>query len=443
MKSLQVAIAMTAAVVGSLMAEVESTRVAEPLARLALDAVLEAPASLSADGRFVAFESRAGLVPADVNDNLDVYVLDRTTGRLTLESVAVDGGSANGSSSEPRLSADGRWLVFHSGATNLTPETAKSGLRVDVFVRDRLTGFTRGLTRPRPVGDATTAASGAVISGDGRVVAFSSGDPGLVPGVDANGQINDIYVLTLATGAIVRASVTSTGVQAEKGNSFAPRLNGDGTIVAFTSSADLEHGGAPLETPQVFIRDLAHGTTRLVSVAPDGRPANQTSHSASISGDGRLVAFASMASNLAPGDDNHLSDIYVRDVQTNTTTLVSHSHRGKAGNGYSSRPMLSADGQFLAFVSEASDLSCDRRRCATGEVDDNLLTDVYLADLRAGSIRRLSGAADHAWFTASQAPAIDAHGTTIVFPSKEPIDPRDVANDFDLFVWLRLPPASS
>lgn len=444
MRSCQIAIAMTVAAVGGVMADdVGSTPVARPLARLALGEVVESPASLSADGRFVAFESRTGLVPADVNNAVDIYVLDRATGRLTLESVAVDGGSGNGSSGEPRLSADGRWLVFHSGATNLTPETVASGQRVDVYLRDRLTGVTRGLTRPHPAGDATNAGGGAVISGDGRVVAFVSSDTGLVPGVDANGHVTDIYVLTLTTGAIVRASVTSSGVQPTKGSSFAPRLNDDGTIVAFTSSADLEHGGEPFETPQVFVRDLARGTTRLVSVASDGRPANQTSHSASLSADGRLVAFVSMASNLAPGDDNRLSDIYVRDLETGTTRLVSRSRRGKAGNGHSARPMLSADGRFLAFVSEASDLSCDRRRCATGEVDDNLLTDVYLADLRAGTIRRLSGAADHAWFTASQAPAIDAHGTTIVFPSKEPIDPRDVANDFDLFVWLRPPAASS
>lgn len=430
---LVLAVAVTA---GGVLFDPDSAIMAKPLARLALHEVLDAPVSLSADGRYVAFESRAALVPADTNRDGDIYVLDRTTRRVTLESVTFDGGAANGTSTEPHLSADGRWLVFQSGATNLVRES--SGQRIDVYLRDRLTGLTRGVTRPRPANDSTHGATGAVISADGRVVAFASGDPTLVPGVDANGTGNDVYVLTVATGVIVRASVTSRGVHPAAGTSFGPSLNADGTIVAFNSSADLVNGGAACERPQVWVRDLVHGTTRLVSAAPDGHPGNEISHGASVSGDGRLVAFVSMASNFGPSDDNRLSDIYLRDLQTGALTLVSRTHRGKAGNGHSSRPAMSTDGQFVAFVSEASDLACERRRCATADVDDNLLTDVYVADLRTGAIQRVSGAADHAWWTASAAPAIDAHATTIVFPSKEPIDPRDVDNDFDLFVWERL-----
>jgi Tol biopolymer transport system component len=250
--------------------------------------------------------------------------------------------------------------------------------------------------------------------------------------------------MTVATGLIVRASITAGAEQLAGGISFAPSLNTDGTIVAFTSTADLDGGGAaPLETPQIFVRDLTRSTTRLVSAIPDGHAGNRISHGSSISADGRMVAFVSMASNLVPSDANGLSDIYVRDLETGVTTLVTHTRRGKAGNGSSSRPAISADGQFVAFVSEASDLACDRRRCVTAEVDDNLLPDVYLADLRTGAIQRVSGGADQAWWTASQAPAIDARGAAVAFPSKEPIDPRDVNNDFDLFLWLRPGSAAS
>lgn len=432
---------LTMAAAGALLGEPgENTR---PLARIGSDSVIDAPVSLSADGRYVAFESRVRLVPADTNNGFDIYVLDRTTNRLTLESVGFDGDAANGSSGEPRLSADGRWLVFQSGATNLTRDSG--GRRVDVFLRDRLTGLTRGVTRPRPEHDTTTAAVGAVISGDGRVVAFTSSDPSLVPGPDANGTGKDVYVMTVATGLVVRASVSSRGEQLAGGASFAPSLNGDGTVVAFTSTADLEGGGAiSLETPQIFVRDLAHGTTRLASAASDGQMANKGSHSPSLSADGRMVAFVSKASNLSSSDSGkNLSHIYLRDLATGITTLVSKSRKGKPANGNSSRPAMSADGQFLAFVSEASDLACDRRRCLTTEVDDNLLPDVYLADVRTGAIQRLSGSADHAWWTASQAPAIDEHGAAVAFPSKEPIDPRDMNNDFDLFLWLRPRPATS
>jgi TolB protein len=414
-------------VTSGLMAQPAPSRVAQPLVRLALDTVIDAPASLSDDGRYCAFESRAGLVPADTNHASDIYVLDRVTGRLTLETMAFDGGVANGSSSDPRLSGDGRWLVFQSAATNMAREA--EGQRADIFLRDRLTGRTRAIGRPRPLNDSSKASDGIVISQDGLVVAFAAN--------------NDVQVMTLATGVVVRASVTSSGVRPTQGLAFAPSLNADGTIVAFTSTADLlTDSGPALEKPQVYVRDLARGTTRLVSETSDGRPANQISHSAQVSGDGRFVAFVSMASNLASGDDNRLSDVYVRDLQTGAITLVS-GRRGKAGNGHSSRPAMSSDGQFVAFVSEASDLVCDRR-CAPEEVDDNLLTDVYLANLRTGRLQRLSGVADHGWWTPSQAPAIDAHGATIVFPSKEPIDPRDAHNDFDLFLWARLrPPLSS
>jgi Tol biopolymer transport system component len=425
-----------------LMAQPMPGRVAQPLVRLALDHVGDAPASLSADGRYVAFECRAALVPADVNHTSDIYVLDRVTGQLTLETVAFDGGSANGTSSDPHLSGDGRWLVFESGATNLVRQI--DGQRADIFLRDRQAGATRAIGRPRRASEAASAGGGIVISQDGRVIAFASSDQHLVDGADANGAANDVYVLTLATGVVARASVNSAGVQPAQGISFAPSLNADGTIVAFVSTADFQTDNAPaLERPQIYVRDLVHGTTQLVSVSPDGKPGNQISHSVQISGDGRVVAFVSAASNLSSGDDNRLSDIYVRDLQTNATMLVSRTQRGKAGNGHSSRPALSADGQYVAFVSEASDLVCDRR-CAPEDVDDNLLTDVYLANLRSGRMHRLSGSADHGWWTPSQAPAIDAHGTTIVFPSKEPIDPRDVHDDFDLFLWVRSrPPLSS
>ncbi len=402
--------------------------IALPLVRQAL------PASLSTDGRYVAFETRAALAPMDVNNNSDVYVLDRATGQVTLESITFDGGSANGTNSHPRLSADARWLVFESGASNLIRESA--GMVVDIVLRDRATGTTRAISRPHPHNDASTNSGGPAISADGRVVAFWSHDTQLVSGADANGEYSDIYVLTLATGEMVRASVTSNGQQPSTGGSFAPSLNAAGTMVAFTSTSDLEHAGSAVTRAQVWLRDLAKGTTRLVSASSNGTPGNQISHSPSLSDDGRMVTFVSMASNLGPSDDNKLSDVYVRDLQTGTVTLVSRTRRDKAGNGNSSRAVISGDGQFVAFVSEASDLLC-QRRCAGSDLDENLLTDIYVVDLRGGTTRRVSGRVDQTWWAASQAPAIDAHGATIAFPAKEPIDPRDVEADYDLFIWTR------
>jgi Tol biopolymer transport system component len=164
--------------------------------------------------------------------------------------------------------------------------------------------------------------------------------------------------------------------------------------------------------------------------------AKSASYAASVSADGHLVAV-SAALNLGPGDGHHQTDVYVRNLDTGVVTLVSHTRRGKAGNGASYQPALSANGQFVVFVSEASDLVSDPE--APQVVDDNLLPDVFLANLRTGTIERVSGGADRVWWSSSDAPAVSEDGTTVVFKSTEPIHPRDLANDFDLFVWLRSP----
>jgi TolB protein len=409
---------------------------AQPLARLALSDVIRAPGSVSADGRYVALESAAPLSPEDTNPEADIYVLDRRTNRVTLETMAFDGGAANGASSRPRLSGDGRWIVFESSARNLVPESSER--TTDLYLRDREAQTTRRLipvdesTRPDRLGFDET------ISSDGRVVVFASFSRGLIPGAPTSAMGSDVFVMSTETGEITRVDVTTTGLRPLTGSAFAPSVSGDGRVVAFTATADLETGGPLLSRSQVYVRDLAHGVTRLVSATPAGRPANDASYSASISADGRLVAFVSNATDLGPEDENHLSDVYVRDLESGTITLVSRTSRGRAANGASVHPALSGDGRFVAFVTEASDLTCTRR-CAVGGLDNNLLPDVYLADLRTGVMQRLSGDAEAVWWRPSSAPALDAHASVVVFPAREPISVHDVADDFDLFAWIRPP----
>jgi Tol biopolymer transport system component len=407
---------------------------AQPMARLARSNVIGAPASLSADGRYVALESEAPLVPEDSNNALDIYVLDRLTHRVTLESEACDGGSADGSSSRPRMSGDGRWVVFESSARNLVRDP--SDRSVDLFLRDRATQTTRRLIPSERSTGRDRFAFDAAISADGRVVAFASFALELMPDAPADSRGSGVFVVNTDTGAIERVDVTTSGVRPATGGSFAPSLSGDGQVVAFSSSADLQWGGAMLPRAQVWVRDVARGVTHLVSGTPTLRPANDASHAPSISADGRLVAFVSSASDLGPDDENHLSDIYVADLESGTITLVSRTSRGKAANGASFRPALSGDGRFVAFVTDASDLAC-AKRCTSDADDNNLLPDVYLADLHTGATQRLSGGADGVWWRPSGSPAIDARGRLIAFPAKEPISLRDLADDFDLFAWIR------
>jgi Tol biopolymer transport system component len=410
--------------------------VPKPIARLALWTVITSPASLTADGRFVAIESEAPLLPIDTNGSADVYVLDRQTNRLSLESIALDGGPANGTSRAPRISADGRWIVFESSARNLVPNS--SSRTTDLFLRDRMNQTTRRLVSTGGDDGTTTTGYEPAISADGRVVAFTSHAAGLKKAATAGAS--DIIVVNTDSGVVSHASVMSDGTRPATGSSFAPSVSADGQVISFTSTADLLTGGPKLAEPQVFVRDLARGVTRLVSASVKERVPNGASFTSSISGDGRFVAFASAASDLGPADDNRQADIYLRDLETGAITLVSRTPQGKAANGASSVPAISADGQFVAFVSTASDLIC-AKKCSPDTIDNNLLPDVYLADLRAtqtqAQIQRVSGGADGVWWTASAGPALDAHGRVVVFASREPICARDLEGDFDLFAWIR------
>ncbi len=409
---------------------------ARPLARLALSGKNERPASLSGDGRYVAFESRAALVPADTNGLSDIYVLDRATGQLTLESAPQEAEASNGGSFNPSVSADARWPVFESVASNLTRD--RTTRVADLFLRDRTTGRTRRvIPADRDIGTNAMMFTSPAISGDGRVLAFAATSTAVIPGGSTKRSPSQIYVMDIASNEITCASLTARGDVPETGASYAPALSHDGRMVAFTSSVDLEAGDRASRQPQVYVRDLTHNVTRLVSRAADGAAPNQTTYGAPVSADGRLVAFVSAASNLGPGDGNRQTDVYVRNLDTGVVTLVSHTRRGKAGNGASYQPALSANGQFVVFVSEASDLVSDPE--APHVVDDNLLADVFLTNLRTGRIERVSGGTDRVWWSSSEAPALSEDGTTVVFKSTEPIHPRDLDNDFDLFIWLRSP----
>jgi TolB protein len=155
-----------------------------------------------------------------------------------------------------------------------------------------------------------------------------------------------------------------------------------------------------------------------------------------ISADGRYVAFVSGATNLVAGDRNRSPDVFLADLKTGSIELVSRSATGGSANGRSAAPALSADARFVAFQSEASDLVC-ARRCAPADDDINLLWDVFVLDRRDHSMTRLSADAGGGWMEASVGPALDSAGGVIAFSSRHPRDAADVKNDFDLFVVQR------
>jgi Tol biopolymer transport system component len=308
--------------------------------------------SISADGRYVTFESDAtNLVSGDTNAKFDVFVRDRQTGTTTRVSKSSAGAEGNDISEYPTISADGRYVTFESDATNLVSGDTNGA--VDVFVRDRQAGTTTRVSKSNAGVEGDDASLNPAISSDGRYVAFHSIATNLVSG-DTNGN-SDIFVRDRQTGTTTRVSRDSAGVEGN-GDSNYPSLSADGRYVAFWSNANNLVSGDTNAVTDVFVRDRQTGTTTRVSRDSAGVEGNDDSLRPSISADGRYVAFWSYATNLVTGDTNGAVDVFVRDRQTGTTTRVSRDSAGVEGNDDSYTPSISADGRYVTFESDATNL---------------------------------------------------------------------------------------
>jgi Tol biopolymer transport system component len=241
---------------------------------------------------------------------------------------------------------------------------------------------------------SVTAASGSAprtsfsfrpwISGDGRYVAFDSDSPNLVPG-DTN-RVRDIFVYDRDNGTLELVSKGPGGKQSN-GDSQRPTLSADGRYVAFWSAADNLVDNDTNKVTDCFVHDRESHETFRIDVGPADVQANGECARPVISGDGKLVAFESAATNLEKPsvlgkstDTNKSRDVFVRDLIANTTTRVSVSTEGKQGSGESVRPSISTNGRFIAFQSDAA-LQSD---------DTNKKTDVYLHDLDSKETTRIS-----------------------------------------------------
>lgn len=351
---------------------------------------------------------------------------------------------ANHQSFNTSISADGRYVAFDSGATNLV-----EGVRypcpltdyvfcANVYVRDRLTGR-NSLVSVSPSGEEAGDywSQYPSISADGRFVAFMSAATNLVPGepslcvrpaqylrdgiqTEPHGPIcRQVYVRDLATGTTTLISSSMSGT-AGNGDSERPSVSADGRFVSFESratdlveqapqlcSSSLYTVPVPPRNPpglctQVFVRDRVAGTTIRVSVSSTGEPAGAGSFESSISADGRFVAFTSWARNLVPGrtaascvasrlrslsaeTDSTCANVYVRDLLMRRTEIVSVSTEGAPGAGDSSATgrFISADGRYVAFASFAPNLDAD-------DADSDTPVDVFVHDRVTRSTERVS-----------------------------------------------------
>ena len=313
-------------------------------------------ASISADGRYVAFGSLASnLVAGDTNGFSDVFVRDLVTGTTTRISLPAAGGQANGHSafgSPAMISANGRYVAFSSTAQNLAP--GKPDFTREVYVADRETGTLTRASVPRAGGWANGASDAASVSNAG-VVVFQSAASNLVPG-DQNGA-KDVFLRDPSSAATILVSHTPSGA-AGNGASAAglPGITPDGAHVVLSSGASDLVSGDTNQAGDVFLYDRAADAVSLVSVGAGGAPARGTSTDPTVSADGRRVAFASFAANIVPGDANGTTDVFIRDMREAVTERASQTDAGDDANGISQLPTISADGTEVAFASRASNL---------------------------------------------------------------------------------------
>jgi hypothetical protein len=364
------------------------------------------PVAISADGNVVAFQSVADdLVAGDKNGFCDVFVHDRSSGLTERVSVATSGVGGDDASFQPALSAVGRFVAFWSYAANL--DGFDTNQAADVFVRDRLNGTTERVS-VRSNGDEGDGGSyRAVLSADGRFVAFESDATNLVFG-DTN-QSTDIFVRDRQNATTRRVSVDSAGNEANPGGSFDPALSADGKVVAFSSRADNLVAGDTNLTYDVFVHQRGSGVTTRVSVDSAGNQSAWGSVHPALSADGHVVAFESGAQDLVAGDTNWKTDVFVHDRPTATTERVSISSSGAEADDHSGMASLSADGQIVAFTTLATNLVPD---------DANGVSDVLVRDRGAGTTTLASF--DCAWNAgdaASDWARVSDDGQLVVFGS--------------------------
>ena len=362
-------------------------------------------AAISGDGRFAGFFCRApNIVPGDTNGASDAFLRDRTAGTTERVSLADSGAESNDDSFDMSISGDGGLVAFWSYATNLVQ--GDSGFHADVFVRDR------ALARTERVSVSASGLAGnddsfkGFLTPDGRFVVFLSYASNLVPG-DTNHCL-DVFVRDRTTGAIERVDVSSTGAEGND-DTFQASISADGRFVAFSTWAT---NFARNDAQDVFLRDRLLGTTEVVSRSSGGTHGNDASMITALSADGRYVAFASSASNLVAGDTNSAWDVFVRDRTLGTTERVSVSTSGVEANASSGPDLaISADGRYVAFASAASNL-----------VDGKTIADpqVYVRDRLAGTTQCASVSTGGApgSFRGGDGLGISADGRFVAFASQ-------------------------
>jgi len=429
---------------------------------------------MSADGRYLVFDSDGKRVMPGVVDTKfvrDVYLYDRVTGAMERISVGPNGARANVpeadsqgrcgtnqanpcGSQRPTISADGRYVAFWSSADNLVPGDTNG--HADTFLRDRQTGTTILLSKGYQGAQADGDSKRPIVSRDGQYVAFESAAANLVPPQTCSGGLlglgqtctggdnnkaDDIFLYKVATGELTMVSTASNGTQGN-GASDRASLSGDGQKILFQSDATNLVSGDNNQATDIFMKDLGSGQTTLVSTNAAGVQSDKASDSPSISADGRWVSFDTKATNFNPADAGGDTDIYVKDLQTGAIDQASVQTGGGQATGTNGSSVvgadstISADGRFVAFWSDASTL-------VPGDTNGSSCTtppctDVFVHDRQTNTTTRMTSTNGVQGDGDSYSPALSMDGRFVAWDSKATtLDTSGGgANNEDIFVHV-------
>lgn len=351
--------------------------------------------SISDDGRYLAFaSSNDSLVPGDTNDMSDVFVLDRESGAIRRVSVNSRGGQLEAWSSSPDIAGNGRYVAYVS--TKNRPDDSSKESTSDVFIYDLTTGGTV-LASPGLSGPSNgEIVDRPAISVDGTVVAFTSTATNLVRG-DTN-RSWDVFYRQIPAHKTIRVSVSSSGRQANASSNGAA-LSADGSVVVFTSDASNLASAKRNAYSDVFVRRMREGRTDLISVSRTGGPGNGDSFGGDISADGNIVAFTTEASNLVgagAGIGPDRSGVVARDLSAGTTELVSaFGHDLGAASGVATVGATVSEDAAVSNDGNLIAFTCAPYTSYEGaqETSDDVRSNVYVRDRRAARTEWVSGPA--------------------------------------------------
>ncbi len=377
---------------------------------------------ITSDGRFVAFSSSASnLVSNDTNGVNDIFVLDRSSGLVTLETRRSNGSQTLGNGNECELSSDGRYVALSSADSFGFPEAVPN--LVDVFRRDRITGTVLRVSNT-PAGTTPNQASYLIhMSGDGQRVTYTSWATDIVPNDPP--QTTDVFLADLAAGTTTCLSLGLGGTPVGVGTAS---ISDDGRWLAVTTSSSAFHPDDTNSIVDTFLLDRQTGERRWLSRAPSGQGANANSSNATISANGSMALFTSTASNLVAGDTQGTNDVFLYDVAAGTLRRLRvgpNASVAPTGLGYS----LSPDGRYF---------SNPIQRSLINPSDTSGNSGIFVIDLSDNSLRDATAAIPAAIpqsTLVNSRPRVGAGGTIVTYACGAPgIIPGDINGNDDVLI---------